>query len=54
MVVVYGMERMSFEILRVLRESGAEVHCVLNEWERHRIEPLAESIGASWSTGIYG
>ena len=54
MVVVYGMERMSFEIMRVLRESGAEVHCVLNEWERHRIEPLVESIGASWSTGFYG
>ena len=44
MVVVYGMERMSFEIMRVLRESGAEVHCVLNEWERHRIEPLAECL----------
>ena len=53
MIVVFGMERMTFEILRVLRESGADVHCILNEWENHRIHPLAESIGASWSTGFY-
>lgn len=54
MVVVFGMERMTFEVLRVLRESGTEVHCVVNEWENHRIRRLVESIGASLSTGIYG
>lgn len=54
MVVVYGMERMTFEVLRVLRESGVEVHCIVNDWENHRIRPLADSIGASSSAGFYG
>lgn len=53
MVLVSGMERMSFEVLRVLKENGAEVHCILNSWENHRIQKLVESIGASWSTGYY-
>ena len=53
MVIVSGMERMSFEVLRVLKENGAEVHCILNSWENERIVKLAESIGASWSTGYY-
>lgn len=53
MVVVFGMERITFEVLRVLKESGAEVHCILNPWESHRIRALAESIGASVSTGRY-
>ena len=53
MVVVSGMERMSFEVLRVLKENSAEVHCILNSWENHRIQKLVESIGASWSTGYY-
>ena len=53
MVIVSGMERMSFEVLRVLKESGAEIHCILNSWENHRIQKLVESIGASWSTGYY-
>jgi hypothetical protein len=44
MVVVFGAERMTFEILRVLREGGAEVHCIINEWENHRIRPLVDSI----------
>jgi glycosyltransferase involved in cell wall biosynthesis len=53
MVVVSGMERMTFEVLRILKENGAEVHCILNDWENHRIRELAESIGATWSTGYY-
>ncbi len=53
MVIVAGLERMTFEVLRVLRERGAEVHCVVNSWENHRIVALAEEIGASWSTGYY-
>ncbi len=53
MVVVSGMERMTFEVLRTLKEHGAEVHCILNDWENHRIRELAESIGATWSTGYY-
>ena len=29
------------------------MHCIVNGWENHRIVPLAERIGASWSTGFY-
>ncbi len=53
MVIVSGLERMSFEVLRVLKENGAEIHCILNSWENHRIQELVHSIGASWSTGYY-
>ena len=53
MVVVSGMERMTFEVLRVIRERGGVVHCIVNGWENHRIVPLAERIGASWSIGFY-
>ncbi len=53
MVVVFGMERITFEVLRVLREAGADVHVIVNSWESHRIRALAERIGASVSTGRY-
>lgn len=53
MVVVAGLERMTFEVLRVLTERGAAVHCIVNSWENERIVPLAERIGAGWSTGYY-
>lgn len=54
MVIVAGLERMTFEVLRVARERGDRVHCIVNGWENHRIVPLAEEIGATWSTGFYG
>jgi glycosyltransferase involved in cell wall biosynthesis len=53
MVSVFGLERMSFEALRSLRERGAAVHCVVNRWQSSRVVDLAEEIGASWSTGYY-
>jgi len=53
MVIVAGLERMTFEVLRVLREHELPVHCIVNSWENHRIVPLAERIGASWSIGRY-
>nr|UXE45937.1 D-inositol-3-phosphate glycosyltransferase [uncultured bacterium] len=53
MVMVSGLERMTFEVLGVTRRRGATVHCILNSWENHRIVELAERIGASWSTGFY-
>ena len=53
MVIVSGLERSTCEVLRVLHERGAAVHCVVNSWENHRIVALAEQIGASWSTGAY-
>jgi glycosyltransferase involved in cell wall biosynthesis len=53
MVVVSGLERMTFEVLGVVRKRGGSVHCILNSWENHRIVELAERIGATWSTGFY-
>src|SRR6266851_9757655 len=53
MVIVSGLERMTFEVLRVVRQRGGSVHCIVNTWENHRIVRLAEEVGASWSTGFY-
>ncbi|MFQ5668738.1 MAG: glycosyltransferase family 4 protein, partial [Candidatus Binatia bacterium] len=53
MVIVSGLERSTFEVLRVLREHGAAVHCIVNSWENYRIVQLAEQIGASWSTAYH-
>jgi glycosyltransferase involved in cell wall biosynthesis len=53
MVLVSGVERMSFEVLRTLRERDAAVHCVVNSWESSKVVDRAEAIGASWSFGYY-
>ena len=53
MVIVAGLERMTFEALGALRALGGCVHCIVNSWENHRITALAEKIGATWSTGYY-
>ena len=53
MVLVSGLERMTFEVLRVVRKNGGTVHCIVNGWKNDRIVELAEGIGASWSTGFY-
>ena len=53
MVKVSGLERMTFEVLRVVRAKGGTVHCIVNDWQNERIVELAERIGASWSTGFY-
>ena len=53
MVSVFGLERMSFEVLRTLRENGAAVHCIVNCWQSSRVVDMADDLGASWSTGYY-
>jgi glycosyltransferase involved in cell wall biosynthesis len=53
MVSVFGLERMSFEVLRTLRENGAAVHCVVNSWQSSRVVDLVDDLGASWSIGYY-
>jgi glycosyltransferase involved in cell wall biosynthesis len=53
MVKVSGLERMTFEVLRIVRDNGGTVHCIVNDWQNERIVELAERIGASWSTGFY-
>ena len=52
-MIVSGLERMTFEVLSVIRRRGGSVHCIVNSWENHRIVELAERIGATWSTGFY-
>jgi glycosyltransferase involved in cell wall biosynthesis len=53
MAIISGIERMSFEVLRTVRDRGAAVHCIVNTWESGQVVDRAESIGASWSTGYY-
>ena len=53
MVASGGLERMTFEVLRAMRNRGAALHCIVNGWESFRITPLAENAGASWSAGPY-
>jgi glycosyltransferase involved in cell wall biosynthesis len=53
MVIVGGVERMTFLMLNVLRPYGAHVHCIVNGWENFRITPMAEEVNATWSVGPY-
>ena len=53
MVIAGGLERMTFEVLRVLRDRGMAAHSIVNGWENFRITPLADASGASWSVGPY-
>jgi glycosyltransferase involved in cell wall biosynthesis len=51
MVAFTGLERMTFGVLRALREGGAATHCIVNDWEHERIVEAARDIGATWSVG---
>jgi len=53
MVIAGGLERMTFEVLRVLKEQGVPSHAIVNSWENFRITPLADASGVSWSVGPY-
>ena len=53
MVIAGGLERITFEVLRVLNERGAATHAIVNGWENFRITPLADASGATWSVGPY-
>jgi glycosyltransferase involved in cell wall biosynthesis len=53
MIAVAGLERMTFEVLRVLRQRGVPVHCIVSSWSNERIVALATEIDASWSVGRY-
>ena len=60
MAIQGGMERMTFEVLRVARLAGAHVHCIVNRWavgndpqQRHPIEVLADAVGATHTAGYY-
>jgi glycosyltransferase involved in cell wall biosynthesis len=48
-----GLERMTFEVLRIARRHHMAVHCIVNTWGSGTIVDLADSIDASWSTGFY-
>jgi len=53
MVVAGGLERMTFEVLRVVRDRGCVSHVIVNGWENSRITAFAEDSGATWSVGPY-
>jgi glycosyltransferase involved in cell wall biosynthesis len=53
MVIVAGIERMTFEILSLATRRGAAVHCIVNTWDSARIVDLVDRAGGSWSTGFY-
>lgn len=53
MVLLGGLERMTFEVLRVLRQREIAVHCIVNYWSNQAIVAMADGVGASWSTGFY-
>jgi glycosyltransferase involved in cell wall biosynthesis len=53
MVLLGGLERMTFEVLRVLRQRDVAVHCIVNYWSNQAIVAMADAVGASWSTGFY-
>jgi glycosyltransferase involved in cell wall biosynthesis len=53
MVIAGGLERMTFEVLRVMSERGIPSHAIVNGWENFRITPLADASGSSWSVGPY-
>jgi glycosyltransferase involved in cell wall biosynthesis len=53
MVIAGGLERMTFEVLRVMGERGIPSHAIVNAWENFRITPLADASGSSWSVGPY-
>jgi glycosyltransferase involved in cell wall biosynthesis len=53
MAMVSGVERMSFEVLRTLRERGAAVHCIVNSWESAKVVDLVDGVGGTWSLGYY-
>lgn len=53
LVTIGGAERMILAALAFLRRQGVAVHCVLNEWENHRIAAAIEPLGITWSTGRY-
>src|SRR3954452_11835375 len=53
MVIAGGLERMTFEVLRVMGECGIPSHAIVNGWENFRITPLADASGSSWSIGPY-
>jgi glycosyltransferase involved in cell wall biosynthesis len=45
-----GMERATFEVVRLIVSRGGAVHCLVNRWDSDKIKAMAESAGASWST----
>ncbi|MDO8793165.1 MAG: glycosyltransferase, partial [Vicinamibacterales bacterium] len=53
MSTVFGLERMTLEVLGALRARGASVRCIVNDWGSSAIVDRAVGLGASWTTGYY-
>ncbi|RJP28128.1 MAG: glycosyltransferase family 1 protein [Candidatus Omnitrophota bacterium] len=51
MVFKGGLERMTFEVMRALKEKGAIIHCIVNSWENHVIIESINELGLPYSLG---
>jgi glycosyltransferase involved in cell wall biosynthesis len=53
LVTLGGLERMTGEVVRLLRSSGADVHWLLNDWDSARIAAMARRLDSTWSYGHF-
>jgi glycosyltransferase involved in cell wall biosynthesis len=53
MVSPGGAERMTFAVIEGLAQSGAAVHCIVNDWASDAIVDLIDRLGLTWSTSSY-
>jgi glycosyltransferase involved in cell wall biosynthesis len=51
LVVPGGLERMTAEVVRAVKEAGGTVHWLLNDWDSRQIAALAEKLDCGWSYG---
>jgi glycosyltransferase involved in cell wall biosynthesis len=50
-VIPGGLERMTAEVVRAVKDAGGTVHWLLNDWDSGQIAALAENLDCSWSYG---
>ncbi|HUE89991.1 MAG TPA: glycosyltransferase family 4 protein [Vicinamibacterales bacterium] len=50
-VIPGGLERMTAEVVRAVKDAGGTAHWLLNDWDSWQIAALAEMLDCSWSHG---
>ena len=52
---LFGQERANIEVMRTVRELGAEVHFITSSrWGHSHVQPRLTELGFSWSTAPFG
>ena len=51
LVVPGGLERMTAEVVRAVKDAGGAAHWLLNDWDSRQIAAMAERLDCSWSYG---